>query len=210
MADNYIQVAADGSGKKMQTYLNTIGASDVHAEAVVLVDSTGSPLGSTSGALNVYLGSINSTISGTITANQGGAWNIAAVTSITNPVTVQQTNASNFLATVSGSVTANAGTNLNTSNISVKVFQGAAFIAGGQITIGNVATTIAGSRPTRRSVTIRNQDSVNSGFVGPANVNISNGILLSALDSISIDFVGIIQGITAGNNVTFGYLESYD
>lgn len=44
MADSYIQVAADGSGKKMQTYLNTIGGVDVHTEAVALVDTSGNPI----------------------------------------------------------------------------------------------------------------------------------------------------------------------
>lgn len=44
MADSYIQVAPDSSGKKMQTYLNTIVGSDVHAEGVVLVDSSGNPI----------------------------------------------------------------------------------------------------------------------------------------------------------------------
>jgi hypothetical protein len=292
MADNFIQVAPDGSGKQMQTYMNVIGANSVHAEAVVLVDSTGTPLGTTAGALNVS-GNINATLPGTVNVQQSNASNLlatvsqgaaawylaginsavtaisanasnflATVASITNPVTVAQSNASNLAATVSGtitanaganlntsalalsasqtnggqktqivdptnasngasvinnalnvyiaSITANAGTNLNTANISVKQFQGGASIGGGQVLIGNVATTIAGARATRRSVTIRNQDTLNTGYIGPANVNTSNGLLLLPRDSISVDYVGIIQGITAGNNVTFGYLETYD
>lgn len=44
MADGYIQVAADGAGKKMQTYNNNVGVNDVHAEAVVLVDSSSAPI----------------------------------------------------------------------------------------------------------------------------------------------------------------------
>lgn len=41
MADSYIQVAADGVGKKLQTYKNTIGVDEVHSEAVTLSTSAG-------------------------------------------------------------------------------------------------------------------------------------------------------------------------
>ncbi len=41
MAAGFIQVAPDSTGKKMQTYRNTVGSDSVDAEAVVLVDTTG-------------------------------------------------------------------------------------------------------------------------------------------------------------------------
>lgn len=44
MADSYVQVAPDSSGKKVQTYENTVGSETVEAQAVVLVDSTGAPI----------------------------------------------------------------------------------------------------------------------------------------------------------------------
>lgn len=44
MADGFIQVAADSDGKKLQTYENTVSGQDVHAEAVALVDTTGTPI----------------------------------------------------------------------------------------------------------------------------------------------------------------------
>lgn len=44
MADSYVQVAPDDSGKKIQTYENTVGGETVEAQAVVLVDSTGAPI----------------------------------------------------------------------------------------------------------------------------------------------------------------------
>ena len=44
MADSYIQVAPDSTGKKMQTFENTVSTQDVHAEAVTNVDSTGTEL----------------------------------------------------------------------------------------------------------------------------------------------------------------------
>lgn len=47
MADSFIQVAPDSTGKKMQTYLNTIAGSDVHAESIAPVNSSGieTPIG---------------------------------------------------------------------------------------------------------------------------------------------------------------------
>lgn len=41
MADSYIQVAADSTGKKMQTVKNTVGTDEVHAEIVVLGQTDG-------------------------------------------------------------------------------------------------------------------------------------------------------------------------
>lgn len=41
MAAGFVQVQPDSTGKKLQTFVNTIGLDSVHAEGVVLVDSTG-------------------------------------------------------------------------------------------------------------------------------------------------------------------------
>ncbi len=271
MADSFIQVAPDSTGKMMQTYLNTIGGNPVHAEAVGLVDTSGNPITT----LNVNIGTpnVNASFTGTVnvassnasnflaTVSQGGTWNIGSITSnvtVTGPITNAQlrasevaisaanlplptlaststkqsdgtqktqicdpTNVSNVAGVTSGAlnvflstITANAGANLNTSNVSVKVFQGGASLASGQIIIGNISTTIAGARATRRSATIRNQDTSNSGYIGPAPIGTGNGLLLYPGDSVSVDFVGVIAGIslnaTNAGNVTFGYLETYD
>jgi hypothetical protein len=55
MSDFYVQVATDGSGKKIQTYENTVNSQTVEAQAIVLVDSTGSPLSTTSSKLDISL-----------------------------------------------------------------------------------------------------------------------------------------------------------
>ncbi len=262
MADSFIQVAPDSTGKQLQTYLNTISAQPVHAEAVVLVDSSGVPITSlpvtgpltdtqlraasiavTGPITNTELRASEVAVSGTIAATQSGTWNVGTLTSITNPVTVaagtnlntsllatatgqtggaQKTqivdgtgavigSTANALNVFIGSIMANAGTNLNTTNVSVKILQGAATLASGQVTMSNVSTTIAASRPTRRSATVRNQDATNSGYIGPAPIGTANGLLLYPGDSISVDFTGVIAGISAStSNVTFGYLETYD
>ncbi len=268
MADSFIQVAPDSTGKMMQTYLNTISANAVHAEAVCLVDSSGNPIAT----LNVNVGSsINANFTGTVnvaqsnasllnaTVSQGGTWNINSITSnvaVTGPITntqlrasevsitaaslplpalaststkqsdgsqktqiVDPTNASNTVGVTAGALNVYlsniaAISTLNTANVSVRIFQGANFVASGQIVIGNISTTIAGSRPTRRSATIRNQDTSNSGYIGPAPIGTGNGLLLYPGDSVSVDFTGVIAGIslntTNAGNVTFGYLETYD
>ncbi len=280
MSQSFIQVAPDSTGKKMQTFENMVAADDVHAEAVVLTDDTGSSLGVTNAALDVNLVSsfplpadastatkqsdgsqktqIVDTSSNvaeiignalhvylpTIVATQGGNWNVnssgtvnvnagtnlntsllatsANLTAGTQKTQIcDPTNVSNVAGVTSGAlnvflstITANAGANLNTSNVSVKVFQGGASLASGQIIIGNISTTIAGARATRRSATIRNQDTSNSGYIGPAPIGTGNGLLLYPGDSVSVDFVGVIAGIslntTNAGNVTFGYLETYD
>lgn len=191
MADSFIQVAPDSTGKQMQTYLNTISGQPVHSEAIVLVDPSGVPI---------------TTLPVSIASNI----NIGTNINISGPITVQQSNASNFLCTVSGTVTANAGTNLNTANVSVKIFQGAAFMACGQVAATNVASTLVAARATRRSVTVRNLDSINSGYVGIPNATASNSMLFQPKDSQSIDFVGTISVITSSGNANFAYMETYD
>lgn len=44
MSTGFVQVAADSTGKKLQTFENTISGEDVHAEGVVVVDAAGVPI----------------------------------------------------------------------------------------------------------------------------------------------------------------------
>ncbi len=267
MADSFIQVAPDSTGKMMQTYLNTIGGNPVHAEVVSLVDTSGNPITT----LNVNVGSsINANFTGTVnvaqsnasllnaTVSQGGTWNIGAITSnvaVTGPITNAQlrasevsisaaslplpalaststkqsdgtqktqicdpTNAANIAGITSGalnvflaSITANAGTSLNTTNVSIKMLTGAPNLASGQVAATNVASTLVAARALRRSATLRNLDTSNSGWIGPAPIGSTNGMLLGPRDSISVDFTGLIQVITAtGSTANFAYLETFD
>lgn len=64
MAASYIQLPADSTGKKVQSWENTVGSDSVHTQAMVLTDTAGA-------AITVF------PVSGTITANQGGApWSV--------------------------------------------------------------------------------------------------------------------------------------
>lgn len=85
MANAFVQVAPDSTGKKMQTFENTVSANLVEAEAVTLVRSSdNTEVGSSSQPLRVdpvgttvqpVSGTValsgTSAISGTVTANQG-------------------------------------------------------------------------------------------------------------------------------------------
>ncbi len=44
MSDAYVQVAADSTGKKIQTFQNSVSGQTVQSQAVVLVDSSGVPI----------------------------------------------------------------------------------------------------------------------------------------------------------------------
>lgn len=60
MANSYIRVPADSTGKYAQTYQNTISGTAVEATAVVLVNSSGTPLDATAGTAVPMVGNVAS------------------------------------------------------------------------------------------------------------------------------------------------------
>jgi hypothetical protein len=72
MADGYVQVAPDSSGKKLQTFENTIGGNVVEAEAVALVNTAGVALTTLlTAAANVANGQVTaSTTAGTLVSSR--------------------------------------------------------------------------------------------------------------------------------------------
>ena len=88
---------------------------------------------------------------------------------------------------------------------------GAHALDNNQATVGAAATQILGPRNTRRSVTIRNTHASASCYIGQAGVSATNGFLLKAGESISVDSVAVIYGIRADStDVLICYLESFD
>src|SRR5882724_3845771 len=73
MANAFVQVAPDSSGKKMQTFENVVGGNTVEAEAVTLVRSSdNSEIGTAAAPLRTDpTGTTTQPVSGTVTANQG-------------------------------------------------------------------------------------------------------------------------------------------
>lgn len=66
MANGFIQVPVDSTGKKLQTFENTVGANVVEAEAVVLVDNTGANACNVNGS-----GQLPVAVGNTPSVNQG-------------------------------------------------------------------------------------------------------------------------------------------
>lgn len=64
---------------------------------------------------------------------------------------------------------------------------------------GTAATLIV-ARPTRSGALIRNLDTANSVWVGPAPVTTSNGFIIKAGESLPITWVGLVQIIDDNTN----------
>lgn len=150
MADGFIKVEPDSTGKEVQTFENTIGGQDVHTQAVVLTNSSGVELTSlpVTGTITVQQSNASNfsatvtstnasnfltTVSGTVAANQSGDWNVKSpnasnfLATIAGTVTASQSNASNFLSTIVGTITANQS---NASNLLVTASQGGTWNVG--------------------------------------------------------------------------------
>lgn len=92
MTDAFIE-AGDPANSKLQTYKNTVSGEEVHAEAVAKVNPLGAPDAYDAGAVGPTVPRVQLTDE-----------NLAALENVT----------------VTGSVTANAGTNLNTSALALE------------------------------------------------------------------------------------------
>lgn len=88
--------------------------------------------------------------------------------------------------------------------------QGAANIATGQVALSTSPATLAAARATRRSVLIKNIDPSITIYIGPATVSSSNGLPLKAGESVSVDWVGLVQAVSASGTPTAAYVETYD
>lgn len=99
---------------------------------------------------------------------------------------------------------------LGTTGIKVLKQQGAANLASSQVTSTAAAATLVIARPTRRSVLIRNLDTANSVWVGPATVTTGNGMQIKAGESCPFTWVGLIQVIDNGSHAAVGIADEYD
>lgn len=95
-------------------------------------------------------------------------------------------------------------------DVVTNVPKGAANLATSQLATSTTAATLVVARPTRRSVTIKNEDATITVYVGPATVTTANGFPLKANQSISLDWVGLIQVIAASGTPTVSTADVYD
>jgi hypothetical protein len=127
MANSFVQVPPDSTGKKMQTFENTIGGNLVEAEAVAIVDTAGVSVLGTAGTASADVFSIQGVASGTavpISGTVGVSGNVTVVqptgtqlhavtdtgstTAVTGNVTVTQATAANLNAQVQGAAAADS------------------------------------------------------------------------------------------------------
>lgn len=124
MAESFIQLPADSTGKLLRTEQLVVGVNTTQQEVVTLGDPTTSAnlAGVTAGgALKVDGSAVTQPVSGTVTANAGTG-----------------------TFTVSGTVTSNAGTNLNTSLLATDAHLTNPQVAGGGTTAPATIVTIGG------------------------------------------------------------------
>lgn len=87
---------------------------------------------------------------------------------------------------------------------------GAANSAVSRVTSTNAAQTLFIARATRAGVLVRNTDTTNSVWIGPATVTTSNGFLLKAGESVPLTFVGLYQVIDNGSHATVHVMDEYN
>ena len=111
-----------------------------------------------------------------------------------------------------GKVGIDQTTDGTTNRVTAKVdkVQGAANMANNQVATSVTAATLVAARATRRSVVIKNMDSLITVYIGVATVTTANGLPLLAGESVSIDWVGLIQVIAASGTPVVAYSETYD
>ena len=88
--------------------------------------------------------------------------------------------------------------------------KGGATVAAGQVQLSTTSGTVRAARPGRKSITIRNMDSSISVYIGAGTVSSSNGFLLKAGESVSVDTTAAVNGIAASGTPSVCFLETYD
>lgn len=220
MADSYIQVALDSNGKKLQTFVNPIAGSDVHSEAVTLVDQFGVALILSDGAdfiadstrgfpmmavqrgggvLRVLTCEQALTIEGSENrlivdayADDGA---IGAIGATTDTAQFDYTVDATLIAYIRGMLRELGSIDSFTSLVS----HGAGSLATSQVTSTGTAATIAIARATRRSVCFTNTHATGSVRIGPATVTAGNGQILGPGESKVFTCVGLYQVIDDGS-----------
>jgi hypothetical protein len=219
---NYIGLPTDGTGKKLQTWDNTINSQDVHAEAVVIVDDTGTEkatsgnpltvagtvavelqdgsgnaISSTSGALNVQVENSSIPVTGTF---------YQATQPVSGTVAV-----SNFPSTqpISGTVTANAGTgtlDVSVQNSSIAVT--GAFYQATQPVSGTVTAEIeghAGATLDSAAGTANSQALTIQGNTGGIAVPVSGSVSITGTPTVDIaasQTIAVTQATASSLNAT--------
>lgn len=100
--------------------------------------------------------------------------------------------------------------NLGSASIPVsQTTTGAAFFVAGQANVSTSVLLIA-ARATRRGAIVTNTDSTTSIYVGPSGVSTSNGEVIKAGNSLSIETTAAIYCVAGSGTVAVTFGELYD
>src|ERR1700676_3938152 len=159
MANGFVQVPPDSTGKKMQTFENTIGGNLVEAEAVAIVDPSGVSVLGTAGTPSADVFSVQGVTSGT-------AMPVSGTVGVSGNVTVIQPTGTNLHVVIdSGSAITAAITGQSAPDTP---------LVGNPVTIsgvdaaGNVQefpVADTGTAPPAQLVVIGGIDNVSTGFL---------------------------------------------
>lgn len=148
-------------------------------------------------------GSLGNTVITTETMS-AGSWGAAALTggiagALLTSTTITPSGTQNVNLTQVGGASIALGPAAAAASLPVTE-TGAANGPVSRVTSTGVAQTLFIARPTRVGVLVRNTDTANSVWIGPATVTSSNGFLLKAGESLPIPFTGLYQIIDDGSN----------
>ena len=142
--------------------------------------------------VNVKSGSISSTVTGSKTPAD----------SYSNPT--DAINSFSLMGIYNGTTWDRAKGTGGALNVSTAV---ASSFTTGQVSVTTSATQIVASNSSRRSVIIRNQGGTDM-YIGGSTVTTSNGLLLKASETITLDRnTAAIYGVVASGSTTAGYLQ---
>ena len=199
MTDNYVAVAVDGVGKKLQTFNNTIGVNDVHAEAITLVDSAGTAI-TVSNPLQISAGS-GMSISGTVTANAGTNLNTSALATETTLGTVH-----GHVDSIDGKMV--SGTDIGDVTIN-NVANNAVYVSAGSGATFPVSSTTLATESTLGTVH-GHLDSIDTKLVsgtdiGDVTINnvATNGVFVSAATGATFPVSGTLTQSTKHDAKTY-------
>ena len=180
----------------------------------------GVPLGTVGGTATGEVGAKVIIVGGTMTATVDSEFPAAETPAdnLTNATATARTNSLTYVFDgtawdrLRGDSTDGALVNLGANNdVGLTSFKGAANIASaGNVALSTAAATWVAARATRRSVTLKNLSTSITVYFGPATVTAANGFELKPGESISVDWVGLIQGIAASGTPTVAFVETYD
>ncbi len=199
MAAGFVRGPVDSTGKKVQTFENTIGVDVVESQGVVLVDTAGVAIKGQQTAAN-SLPVVLST-DGPFASNVGLQADTAATT---------DTGSFSLIAFTKRALQNWTTLLAKTWPVTLAAQPGAANTANGQVTASTTAATLIVARATRRYAIARNTDAALSGYLGIATVTAANGMPVKAGESVRLDTTALVQVLAASGSPVFAFIEFYD